>query len=421
MRAEETPVLYKGYGANIYKSALRVLKREVGNTAQTFLLVLNSGSSSLKYSLFEEKSLREVLQGHVDGIGLDRCCLKVKRDNQWTETKFLAEDHLHAVIKAFQSLKDNDILQGFDQIQKVGHRVVHGGEKFTQPTRITPAVLKKIKSLSVLAPLHNPPALAGILAVKKILPKVPQIAVFDTAFHHSIPKEAFLYGLPYQLYEELGIRKYGFHGISHEYVSRLARKALNKQRSEQEEIITCHLGNGSSITAVKNGRSVDTSMGFTPLDGLIMGTRSGEMDPEIILFLLNQKHYTTAQLEKILQKQSGLKGLAGSSDVRELHDRALKKDKQAILALDMLAYRIAKFIGAYAAALKGLDAIVFTAGIGENAYYLRKKACSYLGFLGVKLDAHANRKNLTYISKPSSKVKVLVLHTDEARAIAEQL
>ncbi|MBD3209022.1 acetate kinase [Candidatus Woesearchaeota archaeon] len=388
---------------------------------QSYFLVLNAGSSSLKYSLFEKKGLREVLKGHVDGIGLDRCCLKITCGGEKTETKFKADDHLHAVLKAFQSLKDKNVLEDFKQIKKVGHRVVHGGEKFIKPTKITKAVLNKIKSLAILAPLHNPPAIAGILAVKKILPRVPQIAVFDTAFHHTIPKEAFLYGLPYQLYQEMGIRKYGFHGISHQYVATLARKALGKKHNERNEIITCHLGNGSSITAVKNGKSVDTSMGFTPLDGLIMGTRSGEMDPEIVLFLLNQKHYTNGELEKILQKQSGLKGITGSSDVRELHERALKKDKQATLALDMLAYRIAKFIGAYAAALHGLDAIVFTGGIGENAYYLRKKACSYLNHLGVAIDSHANRKNMTYINANKSKVNVLVLHTDEARGIAEQL
>ena len=388
--------------------------------SDTFTLVLNAGSSSLKYALFD-KQLNNVFKGHVDGIGKSSCHLRIVMDGPEIVERFKAQDHVHAVLKAFHSLKAYGAIKDFSQITKVGHRVVHGGEKFIKPTKLTPAIISKLKELSVLAPLHNPPAIAGILAARKVLPKTPQYGVFDTAFHHTIPKEAFLYGIPYSLYEEQGIRKYGFHGISHEFVASKAREILGKSHDESEEVITCHLGNGSSITAVKDGKSVDTSMGFTPLDGLIMGTRSGELDPEIILYLLQQKHYTPERLHEILNKESGLQGIAGDSDVRHLHKRAMEKDPKAILALDMLAYRIAKYIGSYAAACKGLDAIVFTGGIGQNAYYLRRKACSYLHFLGVDLDTHANRKNDTIISSPKSKVKVLVLNTDEELAIAQNI
>lgn len=387
---------------------------------EEYFLVMNAGSSSLRYTLFT-KTLEEKIRGHVDGIGQTRCALHLTVDDQSWHEHYKAKDHVDAAIKAITSLKEHKLIQEFSQITKVGHRIVHGGEQFTKPTLITPTVIKKIKELSVLAPLHNPPALAGILAIQKIMPHVKQVAVFDTAFHQTIPKEAFLYGLPLQLYEEQGIRKYGFHGISHEYVAKQAIQKLRKNKQEQAEIITCHLGNGSSITAIKNGKSIDTSMGFTPLDGLIMGTRSGELDPEILLYLLKKEHYTYEQLEKLLQEKSGLKGIAGDSDMRELRERTLQKDEQAELAMNMLAYRIAKYIGAYAAALHGLDAIVFTGGIGENAFYLRKKVCSYLNHLGVELDLHANRKNETYISTPKSKTQVLVIKTNEAKAIVEHL
>lgn len=388
---------------------------------EKFVLVLNAGSSSLKYALFSSGSHKRVFRGHVDGIGSSRCFLVIEKGTQEVRERFRADDHVHAVLKALHSLQSYGVIRDFSQIDKVGHRVVHGGEFFSKPAKITPSVLEKIKSLSVLAPLHNPPAIAGILAVKRVLGKVSQFAVFDTAFHQSIPKQAFLYGIPWELYEQHGIRKYGFHGISHEYVSRAARQALGKRHDESEEVITCHLGNGSSITAVKNGKSIDTSMGFTPLDGLIMGTRSGELDPEIVLYLLKKGHYSVDRLHAMLNKESGMLGLAGESDVRLLHKRALERDERAMLVLDMLAYRVAKYIGSYAAACKGLDAIVFTGGIGQNAFYLRRKVCSYLHFLGVDLDAHANRKNLSFVSSVKSKVKVLVLPTDEEFAIAQQI
>ena len=389
------------------------------SSTKEYFLVINAGSSSLKYTLFT-KDLEESFKGHVDGIGLPRCALHLKaKEGEWHE-HFKAKDHLHAVLKALKSLKEHGALEDLDQIRMIGHRVVHGGERYTKPTIIDERVTRDIKELGALAPLHNPPALAGILALKKVLPDVAQVAVFDTAYHQTIPKYAFLYGLPMELYEEHGIRKYGFHGISHEYVAKKAAEKLAGKR-EHHEIITCHLGNGSSITAVKDGKSIDTSMGFTPLDGLIMGTRSGGLDPEIIVYLLKHEHYTLTKVQELLQKRSGLKGIAGDSDMRELRERSLRKDPEAILALDMLAYRIAKYIGSYAAALQGLDAIVFTGGIGENAHYLRKKACAYLCHLGVELDAHANRKNETFIQAKKSKVAVMVLKTNEEKAIAEHL
>lgn len=383
-------------------------------------LIINAGSSSVKYAVFDN-SLKEILRGHVDGIGLPHCHLRITKKGHETREEFKAKDHIHAVMKAVHSLVQYGAIKDIDDITSIGHRVVHGGEKFSAPTKITPKIIEKIKDLSILAPLHNPPAIAGILACKKMFPKINQYAVFDTAFHHSIPKSAFLYGVPMDLYQEHGIRKYGFHGISHEYIAKKAKMILNKQHDDSHEIITCHLGNGSSITAIKDGKSIDTSMGFTPLDGLIMGTRSGELDPEVLLYLLKHEHYTVTQVEHMLQHESGLRGIAGSSDVRELYKRSQQKDPSANLALEMLAYRIAKFIGAYAAALKGLDAIVFSGGIGENAFYIRKKACSYLNHLGVKIDTHSNRKNETLVSLPSSKIKVLVIPTNEERAIAEAI
>ncbi|MFH1212022.1 MAG: acetate/propionate family kinase, partial [Candidatus Woesearchaeota archaeon] len=304
------------------------------------------------------------------------------------------------------------------ELDLIAHRVVHGGEKYRGPCLINQEVIDDVKSLSRLAPLHNPPNLAGILACKKLFPKAKQYAVFDTAFHHTIPKHAFLYGIPIELYEKYGIRKYGFHGISHEYVSQIAAGFLMKKDSK---IISCHLGNGSSITAIHSGESIDTSMGFTPLDGLIMGTRSGDIDPEIILYLLGRKHYSIAGLEDLLNKKSGMKAICGFSDMREVRDAALKGSKNARLAIDMLAYRIAFYIGGYAAALDGVDAIVFTGGIGENAAYLRTKVCQFLSHLGVLLDEKENKYNRIIISSSKSETKVYVIPTNEELMIVKKV
>jgi len=382
------------------------------------VLVLNSGSSSLKYQLLEMPEGALLFKGHVDGIGLDRCTVKLSYGNKKVEEKELIKDHAEAVHFALEFLIRSKVLEDIDDIKAVGHRVVHGGEYYHGPTLIDGEVIKRIKELFELAPLHNPPNLAGIKACMKVMPKVPQVAVFDTAFHQTIPEEAYLYGIPLELYQKYKIRKYGFHGTSHKYVSREAAKMLKRK---SHEMITCHLGNGSSITAIKDGKSVDTTMGFTPLDGLIMGTRSGELDPEIPIYLIKKKHFKPDELSNYLNKKSGLKGISGiSSDVRELVQAAKSGNDRAELALDMLAYRIAFFIGAYATVLEGLDCIVFTGGIGENEWGTRAKVLSRFKHMGVRLDANANRRNARVISAKGSKVKVFVIPTNEELEIAKE-
>lgn len=383
------------------------------------ILVLNSGSSSLKYKLFDMNTEQALISGHVDGIGLDRCLVKIKVGDNEEEKKELVKDHVDAVMLAFKSLKQKKIIKNYNEIDALGHRVVHGGEKYSKPTLIDEKVIKEIERLFDLAPLHNPPNLAGILACRKMLPKTPQVAVFDTAFHQTMPPEAYLYGLPYNLYEKYKIRKYGFHGTSHKYVSEQAIKLLGKRESR---IITCHLGNGASLTAIKNGKSIDTTMGFTPMDGLVMGTRVGEMDSDIPLYLIKDKGFKLSEVEDILNKKSGLLGISGlTQDVRDLRKASLKGNKRAKLALSLFAFRIAFFIGGYTALLRGLDALVFSAGIGEHAWHVRRDICRYLSSFGVELDEKLNKKNVAVIvSKPSSKVKVYVIPTNEELQIARE-
>jgi len=383
------------------------------------ILVLNSGSSSLKYKLFDMNTEKALISGHIDGIGLDRCLVKIKFGDNEEERKELVKDHVDAVMLAFKSLKQKKIIKNYNEIDALGHRVVHGGEKYSKPTLIDEKVIGEIERLFDLAPLHNPPNLAGILACRKMLPKTPQIAVFDTAFHQTMPPEAYLYGLPYYLYEKYKIRKYGFHGTSHKYVSEQAIKLLGKRESR---IITCHLGNGSSLTAIKNGRSIDTTMGFTPMDGLVMGTRVGEMDSDIPLYLIKDKGFKLSEVEDILNKKSGLLGISGlTQDVRDLRKASLKGNKRAKLALSLFAFRTAFFIGGYTALLGGLDALVFSAGIGEHAWHVRRDVCRYLTSFGVELDEKLNKKNVAVIvSKPSSKVKVYVIPTNEELQIARE-
>jgi len=382
------------------------------------ILVLNSGSSSLKYKLFDMDSEKPLIAGHVDGIGLDRCVVKVTVERETDEQKTRVKDHVDAVMIALKSLKQKNILKDFNEINAIGHRVVHGGEHYSEPTKIDKKVIDTIKDLFELAPLHNPPNLAGILACRKMLPKIPQVAVFDTAFHQSLPEEAYLYGLPYELYRKKKIRKYGFHGTSHKYVAHRAMQILGKKNSK---IITCHLGNGASIAAVLNGKSIDTTMGFTPLEGLIMGTRTGSMDPAIPLFLINNKIFKAAELENFFNKKSGLIGISElTSDVRDLRKASLKGNKKAKLALNMFAYRIAFYIGGYTALLGGLDALVFTAGIGEGAWFIRRDVCQYLEGLGIKINKKLNKKNELIISKPTSKTKVYVIRTNEELQIARE-
>ncbi|MCF7798796.1 acetate/propionate family kinase [Candidatus Woesearchaeota archaeon] len=370
------------------------------------VLVLNSGSSSLKFQIIDTKKEQVFLKGHVDGIGLNSCKIIINNKEHSKKIK----NHAQAISFIFSKID-------MSLVHAVGHRVVHGGEYYTSATKITASVLKRINQLSSLAPLHNPSNLAGIIAVKKLFPKLPQVAVFDTAFHQTIPPEAFMYGIPYDYYKKYKIRKYGFHGTSHKYIVAQTKKLLNKRTIN---MVSCHIGNGSSITAIKNNISIDTSMGFTPLPGIIMGTRSGDIDPEIIGFLEEKEHLSTAEVKSILNKKSGLLGVAGSSDMRVLHDRAINGDKRAKLAIAILAYDIAKYIGAYAGIIGRLDAIVFTAGLGENAYYLREKVMNYFIARNIVLDNVANKKNNVVISSSSSIAKVLVIPTNEELMIAKE-
>lgn len=347
------------------------------------ILVLNAGSSSLKFELFEKSGakLKSLHCGHFDNHGKP------------------IKDFDVLVKNAIQEFLKNRVLKNPVEIRAVGHRVVHGGEKYTKPTKITPAVIKEIRKLCKLAPLHNPPNLACILAAKKLLPFASQVAVFDTAFHQTMPEKAFLYGLPYSFYKKFRVRRYGFHGTSHQYVFEQAKKQLGKKLTKRT--VTCHLGNGCSITAILNGKAIDTSMGFTPLEGVPMGTRSGDIDPAIIFYLM-ENGFSANEISAILNKESGLKGISGiSSDVRDLWARYQKKDPASIRALEWFAYRIAKYIGAYSAALGGLDCVVFTGGIGENAWYLRKWILAYL--------------------KGFPKERILVIPTDEELKIAEEI
>lgn len=367
------------------------------------ILVINAGSSSLKYELFIRKNsqLVSVHENIVDRIGFTNS----------------AKNHNQALKLALTELVKSKKITDLKEIDAIGHRVVHGGEKHTKAVKITPKILQDIKKLVSLAPLHNPANIAAIQACQKLLPKKPQVAIFDTAFHQTMPNTAFLYAIPTEYYKKYGIRRYGFHGTSHFYVSKQAIKLL---KSKNAKIITCHLGNGCSIAAIKNGKSIDTSMGFTPLEGLPMGTRCGDLDPAIPLKIIEKKHLSSKEVDHILNKQSGLKAISElSSDMRDLW-KASSKNRKAKLAMDIMAYKIAKYIGSYAAALDGVDAIVFTAGIGQNAWYLRRDICKQLTHLGVKLDNKKNRQNSQTFSSPTSKVKLYVIPTDEEKEIAEQ-
>ncbi|MCX5698619.1 MAG: acetate kinase [Candidatus Omnitrophica bacterium] len=318
------------------------------------ILVINSGSSSIKYKLFDMPSEREVKKGAIEHIGEDGS----KFNNHYSGLKI--------------------ILQETKLVEAVGHRVVHGAEDFNKPVLVSPRVIKGIKKCCAIAPLHNPANLSGILATAKLLPGVKQVVVFDTAYHQSLPEHAFIYGLPYDYYQKLRVRKYGFHGTSHEYVALEASRILKKPLSKLK-LITCHLGNGCSITAIDRGKSVDTSMGFTPLEGLVMGTRCGDVDPALITHIMRKKNYNTKQMDRILNKESGLKGISGiSNDMRLLEEKANAGNKRAKLAVDIFVYRVRKYIGAYLAVLGGLDALVFTAGIGENQPLVRSSICQGL-------------------------------------------
>ncbi|MGV8163044.1 MAG: acetate/propionate family kinase [Candidatus Nanoarchaeia archaeon] len=369
------------------------------------VLVLNSGSSSVKFQLFDMSNESVLMKGMVDEIGLQNC--KFVFNGQEQKAYFRNHEESIAHILSLIPRKDIDI---------IGHRVVHGGEKYKTATIITPEVIKTIKELFALAPLHNPPNLEGINACEKLLPNIPQVAVFDTAFHSNIPEVAYLYGVPYEYYKKYGIRKYGFHGSSHKFVMNETKSILKKDKIN---MISCHLGNGSSITAIKDDVSINTSMGFTPSQGLIMGTRAGDMDQSIVTFLEKRENLSPDQIDALLNKKSGLLGISGYSDMRIIHDKATKGDKMCNLAMDMLAYDIVLYIGAYMAIIGKVDAITFTGGIGENAYYLREKVINYLKCKNISLDVNKNQDCEQIISSISSEVKVLVIKTNEELMIAK--
>ncbi|MGF7396017.1 acetate kinase [Thermoanaerobacterium thermosaccharolyticum] len=388
------------------------------------ILVINCGSSSLKYQLIESKDGNVLAKGLAERIGINDSLLTHNANGEKIKIKKDMKDHKDAIKLVLDALVNSDygVIKDMSEIDAVGHRVVHGGEYFTSSVLITDDVLKAITDCIELAPLHNPANIEGIKACKQIMPDVPMVAVFDTAFHQTMPDYAYLYPIPYEYYTKYKIRKYGFHGTSHKYVSQRAAEILNKP-IESLKIITCHLGNGSSIAAVKNGKSIDTSMGFTPLEGLAMGTRSGSIDPSIISYLMEKENISAEEVVNILNKKSGVYGISGiSSDFRDLEDAAFKNgDKRAQLALNVFAYRVKKTIGSYAAAMGGVDVIVFTAGIGENGPEVKEFILDGLEFLGFKLDKDKNnvRGKEAIISTADSKVYVMVVPTNEEYMIAK--
>ncbi len=385
------------------------------------VLVLNSGSSSIKYQLIDTEKKSQLAKGVVERIGMSGAVLSQQRYDG-DSLKIVGEilDHSMGIEYVLGVLlsKTHGVISFKEEIEAVGHRVVHGGETFSDSILITDEVINVLRDNIELAPLHNPPNIKGIQAVKRILPDVPQCAVFDTAFHSTMPHKAFLYGIPFELYKKYKIRRYGFHGPSHWYVSNKAAEMMSKEFSDLK-IVTAHLGNGCSMAAIKNGKSVDTSMGFTPLEGLLMGTRSGDIDPSIITFLMGKEGLTLFEVNTLLNKHSGLTGVSGvSSDMREILSAVDEDNKKAIYAFDIFCYRIKKYLGAYAAAMGGLDAFVFTGGIGENAPKIRKEVCRNLEFLGIEIDEENNNANSDLISKESSKVKVFCIPTNEELVIA---
>lgn len=390
------------------------------------ILVINCGSSSLKFQLIDSQTEKLMAKGLCERIGIEGSRMVYAPSGREKVNKVIPmKDHTEAIRLVLSALTDQEtgVLASLNEIGAVGHRIVHGGEKFASSTVITDEVIKAIEACNDLAPLHNPANLIGIAACKELMPDTPMAAVFDTAFHQTMPEEAYLYGIPYEYYEKYKVRRYGFHGTSHSYVSRQAAKLLGK-KYEDVKLVVCHLGNGASVSAVKNGNCVDTSMGLTPLEGLIMGTRSGDIDPAIIEFLMNKENMTGHEVIELLNKKSGVLGLSGgfSSDFRDLEDAFERKEAPAVRTMKAFAYRVVKYIGAYAASMNGVDAICFTAGLGENSPFIRDMICSYLGYLGITLDEKANQKRGEDkdITTPESKTRVLVIPTNEELAIARE-
>lgn len=390
------------------------------------ILVINCGSSSLKFQLIDSETEAVIAKGLCERIGMDGSQLiYTPAGGEKQVTASPMEDHKKAVGLVIGALTDEKtgVLSSLSEIDAVGHRLVHGGEKFASSTLISEEVIAAITECNDLAPLHNPANLIGIRACQELMPGVPQAGVFDTAFHQTMPEEAYLYGIPYEYYEKYRIRRYGFHGTSHSFVSKRAARMLGKAY-EDAKIIVCHLGNGASVSAVKNGKCVDTSMGLTPLEGLMMGTRSGDIDPAIIEFLAHKEGMGIDDIMSILNKKSGMYGLSGylSSDSRDLHAACEEGKPEGIRTVKTYCYRVAKYIGAYTAAMNGVDAICFTAGIGENSPETREAVCEYLGYLGIAIDADQNKKRGedVVISTADSKVKVMVIPTNEELAIARE-
>lgn len=389
------------------------------------ILVINCGSSSLKFQLINSETEGVLAKGICERIGIDGSRIVYQpAGGKKIITESPMPDHTQAIQLVLDALTDSEtgVVKSLDEIGAVGHRLVHGGEKFASSTIITDEVIAAVTECNELAPLHNPANLIGIEACKKLMPSTPMVGVFDTAFHQTMPEEAYLYGLPYEYYKKYKIRRYGFHGTSHSYVSKRVAEVLNRPY-DQLKTIVCHLGNGASVCAVKNGKSVDTSMGLTPLEGLIMGTRSGDIDPAIIDFIAKKENLDIDGVMDVLNKKSGVLGLSEfTSDFRDLEDAVLAGREDAIRAMKVFAYSVAKYIGSYAAAMNGVDAIVFTAGLGENNKYVRTDICEYLGFLGIELDQENNSKRGEdiVISTPESKTAVLVIPTNEELAIARE-
>ncbi len=390
------------------------------------IVIINSGSSSIKYQLIEMPEKQVICSGMIDRIGLETSNFTYVTSKFKVEEILPIANHKIGLQKIAQLLMDDEkgVIKSTKEIQAVGHRVVHGGSIFSDPTLITQEVKDEIRKLCDIAPLHNPAHLEGIIVAEEIFVEAKQIIVFDTAFHQTMPEVAYKYAIPTHFLTENKLRVYGFHGTSHKYVSEKAIEYLKAENKPYKNIITVHLGNGCSITAVKDGKCIDTSMGFTPISGLIMGTRSGDIDASVLFYMMKALNYTVDEVSSLLQKQSGMLGLTGFSDLRDIQSNAEKGNKDCQLALEMNAYRIKKYIGSYSAALNGLDAIVFTAGIGENSAFIRKLVCTDMEFLGLELDNAVNEirsKEIREINVPHSKAKILVIPTNEEIEIAHQV
>ncbi len=385
------------------------------------VLVINCGSSSLKYQLIDSETEAVLAKGLCERIGIDGRLVYQKAGNDKEITEASMPTHKEAIQMVLEALTNEKTgaIKSLDEVNAIGHRIVHGGEKFASSAIITDEMIKTVEECNDLAPLHNPANLIGIRVCSELMPNVPQVGVFDTAFHQTMPAKAYLYGLPIEYYKNYKVRRYGFHGTSHSFVSKRAVEFLGLDK-DNSKVIVCHLGNGSSISAVKNGKCVDTTMGLTPLEGVVMGTRSGSIDPAIVEYIAKKENLDLAGVMNVLNKKSGLQGMSGvSSDMRDLRAAAAEGNEDAKNAIEVLCYGIAKYVGGYVAAMNGVDAIVFTAGIGENVGMIREKVCSYLGFLGVTIDAKANEAmgEEVVISGADSKVKVAVIPTNEELAI----